>query len=118
MAKRLEIYRKMREEGMTYEQIGRIYGVSRQAVYDTLHYQRGDGFHWSAIKKIRWVGLRDWMLSNRVTFTKLGELTGVKNFRATIHSDCEPRKSTIDAILKVTGLTYEECFREEILDEE
>ena len=30
-----------------------------------------------------------------------------------LNGQTEPSKSTIDKILAVTGLTYEECFREE-----
>ena len=30
-----------------------------------------------------------------------------------LKGDTEPSKSTIDKILTVTGLSYEECFREE-----
>lgn len=107
---RSEIFRKLRDEGLSYEQIGRIYGISRQAVHQALTPR--DGFRESAVQKIPYIGLREWMLSNRITLSMLDELIGTTGLHSTFNRKYEPRKRTIDAILTVTGLTYEECFRE------
>ena len=57
-------------------------------------YKQSDKFQPAAVKRVKYAGLRQWMLRS---------LTG----------PYEPSKRNIDAILKVTGLTYEECFKEE-----
>ena len=59
MAKRKEIMRAMREAGMTYEQIGDAFGVSKQAVHQYINC--GDGFNLGAVMKIPYMGLRMWM---------------------------------------------------------
>lgn len=111
---RAEVIQEMRKKGMTYEEIGEVFGISKQAVYQAAH--PGDGFHAGAVMKVSYTGLRKWMLDNRVTFTMLGELCGRPRLYGSIVGKTEPRKDTIDAILKVTGLTYEECFKEETDD--
>lgn len=114
MAKRTEMVCKLHDEGMTYEQIGNILGISKQRVqqiYKDSNTPR-DNLHEGAICKIPYVGLRNWMLENRVTLTRLSEMCG-KSGVSHLTNGTEPRKSTIDAILSVTGMTYEECFKEE-----
>lgn len=114
MAKRVELYRRLREKGMTYKEIGELFGVTKQAVHDTVAKNR-DGFYESAAQKVRYIGLRNWMLENRVNISELSKRCGV--VRETLYHnvvrECDPRKKTIDAILRVTGLTYEECFKGE-----
>lgn len=111
MAKRVDIMRKLREEGMSYEKIGEIYGVSRQRVHQILNTPPKDRFRESTIQKIRYVGLRNWLLERRISLNKFDEMCETSKIYGTLCYGFEPRKSTIDAILKVTGLTYEECFR-------
>lgn len=114
MVKRADIIRKLHDEkGMTYEEIGRLYGMSKQAAHQAAHPSEGDHFHESAILKIRYVGLREWMLENRVSITMLEQRCGRTKLHHSLSGNCEPRKGTIDRILSVTGLTYEKCFKEE-----
>ena len=114
MAKRSEIYRSLREKGLTYGEIGDIFGVSKQAVHETVNKSR-DGFRASVVQKIKYKGLRDWMMANRVNIAELERRchSGCKMHRS-LTGPYDPSKKNIDAILKVTGLTYEECFKEDI----
>lgn len=105
----------MREEGMTYEAIGRVFGISKQAAYE-IHKRdyKGDHFRVSTVLEVKYIGLREWMLENRVSITALGKMCGVTNLHnGTLVGKHALTKPTIDKILKVTGLTYEECFKEE-----
>lgn len=110
MAKRGELVRAMHDKGLTYEEIGEILGVSRQAA----HRARvdHDGFREYMVLKVKYEGLRDWMLKNRVNLGELAARCNSAHFNDTLIGKHEPRKKTIDAILRVTGLTYEECFKE------
>ena len=112
MAKRVELYLRLREKGMTYEEIGELFGVSKQCVYETIH--RGtDNFHKASVLKVKYVGLRNWMLDNRVNIGELEKRVGGQRLHTALKVNGNPRKDTIDKILAATGLTYEECFRED-----
>ena len=111
LSKRAIMIRKMRDAGLTYESIGEILGVSRQAVHQAAH--AGNGFRESTVNKVRYIGLRKWMMDNGVSISELERRCGSRRLSYSLTRDCEPKKKTIDAILRVTGLTYEECFREE-----
>lgn len=65
------------------------------------------------IQKVKYVGLRNYLLEHRISLTKLAQISGKSNLHTSLVGRYEPSKSVIDAILNVTGLTYEECFREE-----
>lgn len=100
----------MHEKGFTYEEIGELFGISRQAAHyaTTIH----DGFRPSAVSKVIFVGLRNWMLENRITIKALGTQLGMTKLNDSLLGKHEAKKSTIDGILKITGMTYEECFGE------
>ena len=115
LSKRSVMIRRLHEEGLTYETIASILGISKQAVHQAANPpgDKNDGFRESTIPKIKYVGLRNWMRTNRINLAEVERLCGVTKLYATVIGKCEPRKKTIDAILRVTGLTYEECFKED-----
>lgn len=114
MTTRKEIIANMRAKGMTYEEIGEVLGITKQRVHQIATIQHNDHFRAESVRQIRFVGLRNWMLKNRVKICELEKMCGLsKVYRSIVTDSYEPSKRTIDAILKVTGLTYEECFREE-----
>lgn len=100
----------MRKEGMTYREIGEEMGVTRQRAMQLAHWMPGDGIHVGALRKIPYKGLREWMLANRVSIEMLSELCMCDTRRAVNGGGCH--KYTVDAILRVTGLDYETCFKE------
>lgn len=114
MATRKEMIESLRGKGLTYEEIGEVLGITKQRVHQIATKGYTDKFHPESVRQIRFVGLRNWMLKNRVKVCELEKMCGLsKIYRSIVTDSYEPSKRTIDAILKVTGLTYEECFREE-----
>ena len=100
----------MRREGKSYKEIGEALNVTRQRAAQLVCWMPGDGLHVSTLRKIPYKGLREWMLANRISFKKLSELCGMDVRRAVIGDGCT--KTTIDEILRATGLDYETCFKE------
>lgn len=113
LSKRGELCCRMHEKGMAYEEIADVFGVTKQRVWQLMTQPQGDGFRESTVRKIRYVGLRNWMLEHRINVSELERQCKGSRLHHCLSGDCEPRKRTIDAILKVTGMTYEECFKEE-----
>ena len=109
---RATLFRSLHEKGLTYEEIGELFDMSRQAAWEIAN-KSNDGFRVSTIKKIKYKGLREWMLKNRVNLCELERLCGGMKFATLTRTTYNPSKKNIDAILSVTGLTYEECFKEE-----
>ena len=72
-------------------------------------------FQMNAVVKVRYIGLRKWMISNKVTIAELERRCGGERtfYHCLISGRHAPSKKTIDAILRTTGLTYEECFKED-----
>lgn len=111
LSERAEIIRVMHDKGLSYEAIGDILGITRQAVLQTVN--AGNGFRWSTVQKVKYVGLRNWMTKNQVSVAELGRRCGNIRLLASLTGNHDPSKCSIDAILRVTGLTYEECFKED-----
>ena len=110
-SKRGELIRAMHEKGFTYEEIGNLLGVSKQCAWEAATKSK-NGFHESVIRKVKYEGLRNWLLDNRVNLSELERRCGGCKLRCVLYSGHDPSKKNIDAILRVTGLTYEECFKE------
>lgn len=115
MSKRADLVRRLHSKGLTYEEIGEIFGVSKQRVFEIAHSKDGDGFHVNAIVKIKYVGLRNWMLEHRVKISDLEKQCGSRMHKS-LTGECDPSKKNIDKILAITGMTYEECFMEEEIE--
>lgn len=102
---------EMHCRGMSLKEIGTALGVDTSRAWQLIHYDYpGDRFRDKGVNKVRYVGLRKWMLENRVTIAELSRRAGTSDLYNSLCDDHEPRKFTIDAILRVTGMTYEECF--------
>lgn len=110
MGNRHEQAKAMRAEGKTYKEIGVAMGVTRQRAMEMVRWTPPSGLHVGSLRKIPYKGLREWMLANGVSFEKLNELCLCDARRAAKGGGCQ--KYTIDAILRVTGLDYETCFKE------
>lgn len=114
--KRVEEYLALRDKGMTYDEIAKLYGISRQAVCQTIRrFTNGPKLAPSSIatiNDIKYVGLANWMMTNNVSLGELERRCGGIRFHHSLIQHHEPGKRLIDIILAVTGLTYEECFKE------
>jgi hypothetical protein len=106
----------LREGGLSYREIGDRLGVTRQRAAQLVKWTPSNGLHVGAMRKIPYKGLREWMLTNGVSISELGRRCECCVERALKGDGCQ--KYTIDAILRVTGLTYEACFAEIPAEEE
>lgn len=112
MSKRGDMIRTMHEKGFTYEEIGQLLGISKQAAHNAA-VRIVKGFNATSVEKVKYTGLRNWMMSNQVSVSELSNRCGYAKMYASIVGESEPSKKYIDSILAVTGLTYEQCFKEE-----
>lgn len=108
----INVVMKCLEDGMSYAEIAREFGVSRQCVH-----QRVYKYNNFKVKETTCVynGLRNWMNQHHVRVSKLIlMLDDDSPHRQTMYGYLNGKhdmpKSAIDAILKVTGLTYEQAF--------
>ena len=111
---KVEAYR-MRLEGATLQSIADKFGVSLERVRQII--PPIEGKTWS--KDSTWSrcvypGIGQWLYENRCTYAKLAELVGVPQGTMSrwMNGVHKPSKPTIDKILKVTGMTYEQAFGE------
>ena len=114
MASRSERARELHEQGMPCAEISKQLGITRQAVSYAIKYvsQSRNNIHKATIQKIRYPNLAQWLLDNNVSIAGLARLANVSHLYSSLCGETEPKKSTIDAILSITGMTYEECFYE------
>lgn len=66
------------------------------------------------VRNIKYAGIREYLANNYISirkFAKMAELNYVSLYYDLIGKN-DPRKQTIDKILKCTGLTYEKAFGE------
>ena len=102
---RKDEYIKLRQKGMTYDEIAKQYGVSKQAVEQAIHPRK---------LKINCVYpvIEAWMQDHHMTVAKFADLLGVRycTARYVLSGEEEPKKTFIDSVRNATGFTYEEAF--------
>ena len=116
---RADLYRAAREQGMTYQQIAEMYGVSKQTVGQICG--KGQPYMFRAVsERCVYPNLRRWMNDNKVSVKELLRRMGKTAYTSTCDSmgsylrgEHDPPKVIIDAMLKATGMTYEEMFYRE-----
>ena len=114
---------EMRQQGMTYAEIGQTMGVSKQRVFNLIGGTSESKHRLITEKDCVYVGIRNWMNENKISRTMMTRLVygtyhpeKYARFRNVLKGvDCH--KHNIDKILKVTGLTYEEAFKLEEAEE-
>lgn len=117
--KRIQQIIAMREKGMSNTEIGKKLGISRQRVEQIVP-PRIKYFRVLTPESCKWSGLRNWMNKNSVSKTELvRRLYGnayPENYARVIAILKEAGRNTpkyfIDNVLNITGLTYEEIFKE------
>ena len=117
---RLAEMQTMRSAGYTYESIGRAFGLSKQRVYQIL--RRGDIEHKRSMNSNRpasvYVNLEAWALAHNCTWAELAaecEQQASLFYRNFVHGlAVNPGKRSIDRLLQITGLTYEQLFEREL----
>lgn len=114
-----DLMRADRAQGMRYEQIGKKYGISRQYVYQLIGGETKSRFKTLTEKDCIYPNLRKWMNENKVSRVELTRRLFGNGYANNQNYLCNwlkgkryPLKKNIDRLIKVTGLTYEELFKE------
>lgn len=92
---------------MTYAAIAKKYGVSRQAVHQCVKEYGALSINIKPTTVI-FPGLRQWMCKNHIFVSDLEQITG-KCLRVALRNGNISNKN-INAILKATGLSYDQAF--------
>jgi transcriptional regulator with XRE-family HTH domain len=112
-----ELYAQDRAEGMTYREIAGKYGVSYQAVAQSLSRHAPSQFRPFDAEGCVYPVLRNWLNENKVSkaelLRRMGRVPCEKSsntLRSYLRGETYPLKGYIDDLLQATGLTYEELF--------
>lgn len=101
--------KEMRAAGATYNEIAAALGVSKARAHQLATYEKGCYFHKEVVAAIPYKGLREWMEAHKVGVAELSRRCGTGRIFAGGYGI---NKNTVDKILAVTGLSYEDCFGE------
>lgn len=110
---RADRYLADREKGMTYRQIGEKYGVSAQAVQSSCAMQGETPRKALSPRSCIWPNLRKWLNADRTRAERFFQAMQDCTIRTILKGGQQPKKNVIDRMLKITGMSYEELFREE-----
>ena len=108
--KKYQIYKSEFDKGLTVTQIADKYGVTKQCVsYAVI---RAKTKPVVKVPHCVYPNLYKWMESHGYSMTDLCNLTGCQptRFYNIFRGKNHPNKSAIDALVKVTGIPYEELF--------
>lgn len=117
MTKR-DVFLQERQSGLTCQEIANKYGVSKQYVSQLCSKHNPSYFHhWSSTACV-YPNVRRWLNDNKITCAELLRRLNLSNhsanhirFRGYLSGKCYPPKQTIDNLLAVTGLTYEQFWK-------
>lgn len=102
----------LRLEGVPVNEIANRYGVSASRIYQILPivYDRAGDY----ARKCVYPNIAAWLVRNRVSYSAFSKMIGFcyASAQGWLTGKRIPDKKAIDAVLKVTGLTYEEAFKE------
>lgn len=119
---KIEMMNELAKQGCSANEIAIKCNVSRQTIYNYISAGKIDR---SNIRKysdrdvrkdildtVIYKNLREWMRNNNISIYKFHIMsnTNYLSLSNALRSNRNIRKSTIDAILKATGMTYEHAF--------
>jgi len=106
---KIEAY-SMRLDGQTFQTIANKFGVSKQYIQQIL--PRENQRLNMAIDSCIYPNISAWMRENNCGYSAIAKSVGVKteSIRQALSVRRNCRKNIIDAILGITGMTYEEAF--------
>lgn len=115
--RKIDKYIEARSKGMKYREIAEIYGVSYQAVAQACAKYSPGHFVPFTEERLVYPNWRNWMNENKVPLKEFLRRLGlhpsgnsVGMVRNYMRGDHYPPKHTIDKILEITGLTYEQLW--------
>ena len=114
---RAELYAADRELGMTYNEIAKKYGVSHQTVAQALGKYSPNRFKPYTAEEVVYPNLRRWLNEEKVSRREFarrigwgGSASNTRYIGSWFGGTGYPQKQTIDRVLAVTGMTYEELW--------
>ena len=112
-----DLYIAARDMGMTHAEIAKKYGVSRQTVSQACARHCPGHFKPYTADEVVYPNLRRWLNENKVGRSEFARRLGNVSTGTSYQLVCDwfrgknyPIKKSIDKILSVTGLTYEELW--------
>ena len=119
--KRLEEYESLRKAGLGYREIAKIYGCTYQNISQYLAKENRSLFKGFTTERCVYPGLRNWLNENQCTVPELirkvygynlGGSTS-ERYRRLLRGETLFNMKEIDALIAITGLTYEVLFARE-----
>lgn len=115
-----DLYMADRDAGLTYAEIAAKHGISKQRVAQVCAKRTNNYFKPYTAERVVYPHLRKWLNDNKITRREFIKRMGYA-YSAGIDSRLSvwfrgksyPQKPTIDKIIAVTGLTYEQLFARE-----
>ena len=111
------------ESGMTCRAIAEKHGVSHQRVQSVVGKYSPAHFRYLTESGCIYPNLRRWMNSNKVSRAEFLRRMGLEAYpenkrrlNAVMTGNYDVRRSFVDRMLRVTGMTYEEMFCLEVQD--
>lgn len=115
-----ELYIRERENGMSVTDIAKRYGVSYQAVLHATAKTGTKYFKNYTAERCVYPNLRQWLNDNKITINEFARRMGLAQGGGSssriigyFNGRNYPQKETIDKMIEVTGLSYEEMFYRE-----
>lgn len=108
-----DLYMADRARGLTYREIGEKYGVSGQSVYTCCAKQGAMPKKVISFKGCIWPNLRRWLNEDRGRAERFFLAMKGTTILDILKGIRQPKKDVIDRMIAITGMTYEELFREE-----
>lgn len=105
----------LRLDGKTPKEAAHILGVPEREV-ESLYYKKRYKRSIVGFEATKYIGLDQWMRYHGLTRTQFADKCGIhpSTMTAIMLDNHDFGKSYIDKILKATGMTYEEAFKEEV----
>lgn len=106
----------LREQHLTYREIAERLGCTTQYIAQVCGKHQPHMFHVIS-NKVIYPNIRNWMNENKISMNELCRRVGKTPYGETanrvaswLYGTNDPRKPDIDALLKATGMTYEQAF--------
>jgi transcriptional regulator with XRE-family HTH domain len=112
--RKVDQYLADRAKGMSYRQIAEKYGVSYQAIHASCVGAGVAPFKKISARGCIYPNLRAWLNMDKIRSDRFFQDVGASSIRLILNGSMQPKKNVIDRMLKLTGMTYEEMFKEEI----
>lgn len=102
-------------DGATYEDIASKYCVSKSSIYEMFRPILGGRERGKRSEKVKYKNLRNFIIKNYENNGKFAEKIGVNRstVQRILNGETNISKRTIDNIIKISGMKYEEIFAED-----